>query len=254
MTDTPIRRTLCARKFNAVANDPEVRPWIGGEGPLDLSAVIANPANYALEGAHGGWVFARHEAGVYELHTLIAPAGRGWAAMRGWRAAERYLFSATDAREIVTRVPAHNEAAAWAAQLCGFRERFSRKDAFRAHTGQLVDVSYRARTIDDWWPRDHEAHEAGRVFHAQIETAKALADSALPDHPEDATHDQAAGAACLMIGAGNPRKGVWFYNRWAALAGYPPIQMISEAPLTIDTGAGVFVEVRGGIMEVIQCP
>jgi hypothetical protein len=216
--------------------------------------VVANPANHALEGAHGGWIFVRHGPEIYELHTLIAPAGRGRAAAEEWKQAARYIFTATDAREIVTRVPAHNRGAAVAARICEFRERFWRSDAFCTHTGELVGVSYQALTIDDWWPGDEEAHKAGQVFHAQIETAKALADSALPDHPEDPIHDQAAGAACLIIAAGNPRKGVWFYNRWAALAGYPPIGLISETPLVIDTGAGVFVQVNQGKMEVIQCP
>jgi len=249
-----VRRTLDARFLNFVANDLSVRPWIGGEGVLDLTAVIADPANVALRTAHGGWVFVRHEAGTYELHSLFLPEGRGRACLAAWRCAARYLFTATDAREIVTRVPASNRGAAFAAKLCGFRERFVRKAAFRTHENALVDVSYQALTLDDWWPADDEALNAGALFHALIEAAKAEAESALPDHPEDEAHDRAAGAACLMIAAGNPRKGVWFYGRWAALAGYPPVAILTESPLVIDIGAGVVVEVNDGNMEVIRCP
>ena len=243
-----------ARFLNAVANHPDVRPWIGGEGALDLGPVLADPLNVALTFEAGGWVFARHEAGIHELHTLILPEGRGRRARDAWREAERYLFARTDAREIVTRVPANNRGAALAARLCGFRERFRRTAAFRAAGGAMVDVSYQALTIDDWAGRDAEALKAGEVFHAQIEVAKSVADSALPDHPEDAAHDQAAGAACLMIGCGNARKGVWFYNRWARLAGYPGVRIVTECPLVIDVGEGMLVDVSEGTMEVIRCP
>jgi hypothetical protein len=247
-----IRRTLDARRLNAVANHPDVRPWIGGTGELDLTAIVADPANFALEAEHGGWVFVRHEAGTYELHTLFLPQGRGRACLRAWREAERFMFAATDAREIVTRVPANNAGAAFAARLCGFVERFTRAGAFRAPDGELVGVSYQARSIDAWWPTDAQALELGRVFHAQIETAKARADSALDVHDDDEAHDRAVGAACLMILSHNPRKGVWAYNRWARLAGYQAIALVAETPLLIDVRDAI-VGVKDGNMEVIQC-
>jgi hypothetical protein len=194
----------------------------------------------------------RHEPGTYELHTLFQPEGRGRACLRAWREAERFMFAATDAREIVTRVPAHNEIAAFAARLCGFRERFRRKDAFRTAASELVEVSYQGRTLDDWWPRDPEALAAGQVFHAQLEAAKARADSALARHDEDEAHDRAVGAACLMIAASNPRKGVWAYNRWAALAGYQTIVLLNEAPIVVDVRDAI-VGVKNGAMEVLSC-
>jgi hypothetical protein len=249
-----VRRTLDAARLNAVANHPEVRPWLGGRGPLSLDALAADPGNYALEAEHGGWVFVRHEPGVYELHTLFLPAGRGRACLAAWREAERFMWTATDAREIVTRVPAHNAGAFMAARICGFRERFTRAAAFVTDAGETVGVDYLGRAIDDWWPADAAALAAGEVFHAQLECAKARADSALPDHPADEAHDRAAGAACLMIAARNPRKGAWFYNRWARLAGYPPIAILTETPLTIDVGAGVIAQVTHDEMEVIRCP
>jgi hypothetical protein len=247
-----VRRTLDARPFNAVANHPDVRPWIGGEGPLDLAALVGDPANFALEAEHGGWILARHEPGIYELHTLFLPEGRGRTCLAAWREAERFMFAATDAREIVTRIPAHNAAAAFAARLCGFKERFARRAAFRTAAGELVDVSFQALTLDDWTFRDPAARHAGRVFHAQLEAAKARADSALETHAEDEAHDRAVGAACLMIGAGNPKKGVWAYNRWARLAGYATIALLNDSPITIDVRDAV-VGVKDGAMEVLTC-
>jgi RimJ/RimL family protein N-acetyltransferase len=250
-----LKRTLEAAFLNAVANHPEVRPWIGGEGELDLSAIAGNPINVALIHPHGGWVFVRHEPGTYEVHTLCRAAGRGKGQLTAWREAARWMFTRTDAREIVTRIPDDNPGAGAAAALCGFRQRFRREKAFRSIVaGRLVDVSYQALTIDDWAGRDPTCLDAGMAFHDRLEAAKARAASALPDHPGDLAHDRAAGAACLMIAATNVRKGVWFYNRWAALAGYPPIAILSLEPVVIDLGAGVIAGVTHETMEILSCP
>ena len=248
-----IRRTLDATFLNTAANHPDVRPWVGGDGPLDLTAVIADPANIAIEAEHGGWVLVRHEAGTYELHTMFLRAGRGRRYFEQAADALRYVFTASDAREIVTRVPVLNRGATFAAMRCGFVERFTRKDAWQGG-GNVCDVSYQALGLDKWAFTDPEAFVAGQVFHAQIEVAKVKADSALPDHPEDECHDRAVGASALMMAAGNVHKGVWFYNRWARLAGYETITLLSDAPSIIDVGAGVIVEVMSGRMEVLQCP
>lgn len=249
-----IRRTLDATFLNTVANHPDVRPWVGGVGTLDLTGIVCDPANIALEAEHGGWMLARHEAGIYELHTMFLRAGRGRSYFEQAAEAIRYVFSSTDAREIVTRVPADNRGAAVAAAKCGFVERFTRNDAWTRPDGVVCDVSYQALTLDRWAFTDPGAFNAGQVFHAQIEVAKVKADSALPDHPEDECHDRAVGASALMIGAGNVRKGVWFYNRWARLAGYETISLLNDTPPIIDVGAGVVVEVRGGRMEILKCP
>jgi len=245
-----VRRTLNPTFLNTVANHPQVRPMVGGEGPLDLSALIADPANIALEAEHGGWVLARHEPGIYELHTLFTPAGRGRACRQAARAMLAYVFTATDAREIVTRVPAHNRGAAFAAALFGFEERFSRENAFRTSAGETVSVSYQALSLDRWIAGSPDVLGQGHWFHAKLEGAKA--GSALPTHADDPAHDRAVGAAILMIRAGNPRKGVWAYNRWARLAGYAPIALITENPLVIDVRDAV-IEVRDGAMEVLLC-
>jgi RimJ/RimL family protein N-acetyltransferase len=242
-----MRRTLDPAFLNAVANDPEVRPWIGGTGALDLGPLIADPANIALESAHGGWVLIRHEPGIYELHTLFRRAGRGRVYFEAATAALDYVFAGTDAREIVTRVPANNPHADLAAARCGFSERFTRRDAFTDPDGRAWDVSYQGLDIDGWMMRSETALAEGRAFHEVIEGARGQS-----SHPDDEAHDRAAGAAALMIRAGNPRKGVWIYNRWARLAGYAPIALISEAPLAIDVVDAV-IGIRAGEMEILLC-
>lgn len=244
-----IRRTLDAAFLNSVANHPEVFPWIGAEKEIDLTDIVSNPANFALVTEYGGWVFVRHDAGTYELHTLILPEGRGRHSLKAWKEAARYMFCRTDAREIVTRVPEHNKGADFAARACGFKERFARVNAFKPLEGPAVNVSFRALTLDDWWPTDTAVADMGHAFHLQIEAAKGA-----PNHPDDDTHDRAVGATCLMVLSGVYRKAVWFYNRWALLAGYEPIKFLSDAPFLIDIGNGIIVTAIDGRMEIVKCP
>jgi hypothetical protein len=248
-----VRRTLDPTFLNTVANHPEVRPWIGGVGPIDLTSTLADSANFALQTDDGGWVFVRHEPAIYELHTLFLRRGRGRACVTAWREASRYMFCATDCREIVTKVPVNNLGAAFAAQKCGFAERFSRDGAFVDPQGALHEVSYQALTLDAWVARAGELDNGGHWFHAGMEKALKEASSALPAHPDDPSHERAVGAAIAMIRARNHRKAVWFYNRWARLAGYPLIALVTETPLVIDVGSGVVVEASGEEMEVILC-
>jgi hypothetical protein len=248
-----VRRTLAAAFLNTVANHPEVRPWVGGVGPIDLTETLADSANFALQTDDGGWVFIRHEAAVYELHTLFLRRGRGRRCIEGWREASRYMFCATDCREIVTKVPANNLGAVFAAQKCGFAERFTREGGFVDPQGQIHDVSYQAFNLDAWLARATELDNGGHWFHAVMEKALREAFSSLPAHPADPSHERAVGAAVEMIRARNHRKAVWFYNRWARLAGYPLVTLVTETPLVIDVGASVVVEATGQDMEVILC-
>ena len=77
-----------------------------------------------------------------------------------------------------------------------------------------------------------------------------------PEHPDDPVHDMAAGAALLMIERGQPAKGVAFYNRWARLAGYSEIRLVSDSPVTIDMSEDGIVCVLGlgsRGMEMLLC-
>ena len=243
-----VRRTLDAGLLNTVANHPEVRPAIGGAGEIDLSAVIGDPGNIALEAEHGGWVLHRHEPGTYELHTLFLPEGRGRGYFAAAAEALDFMFAASDAREIVTRVPVDATSGRPGRRLVGFVERFRRETAWEGREA----VSYQALDIDGWCARSASGLAAGRAFHDELELAKGLAGSARPAHPDDPAHDRAAGAAVLMARAGQARKAVWFYNRWARLAGYLAISLLNEAPVTIDVVDAV-VGVRDGTMEVLKC-
>lgn len=241
-----IQRTMDATFLNEVSNHPEVRPWLGGDGVLDLGALADNPDNVLLETDGGGWVLHPLLPGVYELHTMFLPEGRGRSYFAAAREALRWMFSATDALEIVTKCPDDNGPARMAASIAGFRERFHRDDAWKPGVG----VSYQVFSIDDWFVRDKECLAAGRAFHDTLEAAKTAAGSTLPTHPDDEAHDRAVGAAVLMIRGGNMSKAVAFYNRWAIFAGYATIEALS--PSLVDVRDAI-VEVRGDAMGVLKC-
>jgi hypothetical protein len=242
-----IYRTMDPTFANEVANHPEVRPFLGGEdGPLDLTHVVQNPANYVLEVmGEGVWVLRWAMAGVYDLHTLFLPEARGKTYFTHAREALRWMFTRTDCLEITTQCPDDNPGARMAASMMGFRERFRREAAWVTGAG----VSYRVFSVDDWFVRDKACLLEGRKFHEALELEKAAAGSTLEAHPEDATHDRAVGATALMILAGNTAKGVNFYNRWGVLAGYAPIVAMDQHTLDV---RDAIVEIHLGQMRVLH--
>lgn len=244
-----IKRTMSATFLNAVANHPEVRPFLGGmENPvLDLSPLVEDPRCICLEvSGAGGWVLQPILAGVYELHTIFLPEARGRAYFEQARQAVRMVFCKTDCLEIVTKCPDDNGPARMAAKLMGFRQRFRREDAWSPGVG----ISYQVFSLDDWFVRDEQCKLAGAAFHDALEAAKIATGSTLAIHPEDEAHDRAVGAACLMIKAGQIEKGVAFYCRWAAFAGYAPIFHLGNGLIDVQDA---IVQESNGEMQVLLC-
>lgn len=239
--DWRLRRTFNADGFNAVANHADVRPWLQApDGPIDLTATISNPANFALWCDGGGFVLVRHEPGIYEVHSLFAPEGRGHS-VAAMRAGFAYMFERTDADEIVTTCADDNRAALAFAKLAGFREVF-----------RTADTGRYSLTLMDWALSRPELELEGATFHALLESVKVANDSARPVHEDCAAHDRMVGAAFRMVQAGNPAKAVGHYNKWARMAGYAPIGLISANPPVLDVVDAV-IEWTGTDMEVALC-
>ncbi len=78
-----MERSFDVERINAVANHPEVRPFVGPAelGELDFTDAVAFDKNWFLMGEHGGYVLAWSAPNVHEVHVMILPEGRGkWAA------------------------------------------------------------------------------------------------------------------------------------------------------------------------------
>lgn len=247
-----LSRTMDAAFLNGVANHCAVRPALGGKGPLDLSTLIANPANVAMQTEHGGFLVIKQEPGIYEVHTLFLPKGRGPELIDPVADGLRFMFAETDCIELQTKVPAGNSSAARLALVAGFQTQFIRDDAWMGLDGSLEPVAYQTLTFDRWKAQDAALVGLGRDFHDRLEDAKAAAGSTLEAHPDDEAHDRAVGASVLMFKAGNARKAVWLYNRWAKFAGYQTIELLDPNPVTVDV-RDALIQVRNGEMEVLSC-
>jgi len=227
-------RTLDPTVLNEVANHPKVRPWLKGEGEVDLSALICDPANIALQFEGGGWVLRSLGACQYEVHSLFLPEVRGAKVRDNLKDALEYVFLQTDAVKLVTQLPVGNVAARALARIAGFRLWFG---------------EYHVLCIEDWIQASDACLQAGQQFHEKLEAAKRETGSALVVHEDDDAHDRAAGAAFLMGNAGNVAKGVWHYNQWAAVSGYAQISLLSVNPPMVD----IVDAVIGKDGEILLC-
>jgi hypothetical protein len=242
-----IERSFDVTFFNRIANHPDVRPWIGGKGVLDLTDAVMNIGNFALKAEGGGFILIQHEPGIYEAHSLFPPEGRRHS-IRAMRDGFDYMFSRTDCERIVTQVPDDNAPAQALAKLAKFRPMFRREEAERGPT------AYVSLSLDDWAMETASLEKDGAWFHDGMEAAKKRFNSSLPGHPHDPAHERAVGAAVRMVKAGNIDKAIAYYHRWSRFAGYPPLIEMSRNPLVFDVGAGVVATMIDGNMEVLLCP
>jgi hypothetical protein len=226
-----IARTFDATFLNTVANNEDVRPWLAGFGALDISAIVGNANNFALQSEFGGFVFTRFEAGRYEAHSMFLK-GHGTHAIRAMRAAVEWMFTRTDCEIILTKVPKNNLAAKGLGIAGGFKTMFERDDA------ALGPCDYISLTISDWALSSRDMEKHGVRLHDFFDTASKAAGVEWGEHPVDAVHDRAAGAALVMGERGQAAKGTLFYNRWASFAGYPTINLVSASPVVLDMSAG----------------
>ena len=198
-------RTLDSTYLNEVANHPEVRPWLKGEAALDLTPMVSNPQNIALQFEGGGWVLRSLGACQYEVHSLFVPEVRGAKVRDNLKDALEYVFVQTDAVKLVTQLPEGNVAARALARIAGFRLWFG---------------EHHVLCIEDWIQASDACLQAGQQFHEKLEAIS-------PSH--------AAGAAFLMLKT-NPAKAVWHFNQWAAVCFAPMIDLVSASPLMIRCG------------------
>lgn len=240
-----IRRTMNATLFNEVCNHPEVRPWLGGEGVLDVTPLLGNPGNYGLFGEGGGFILEARPAASYEVHSQFVPEGRKHS-FEAMRAGMDYMFTRTNALQLTTFLPDNNPAARGLALKGGFRE------WFRRETTPLGPGAQARIDIDDWIANAPELETDGERFHDALEAAKTQAGSSLPVHAHDAIHERYVGAAYRMFSRGQCQKGQAIYNRFAANSGYAPIRLLSEAPPVVDA-VDAIVGLENGEIEVLQC-
>ncbi len=230
-----IRRHTTAHSLNVVVNDPSVYEHVRGvaTGRLDLTPVVNNTDNVLLMGEYGGVLFLKHQPGVYEAHTQILPEGRGQWALDTVNECLDWLFTRTDAVDVVTRIPKGNHAAR------GLALAIHGKPEFRIEQGwvkdnQIVYADIYSLQIQTWMANTPNLEAEGILFHYKLEQEYERLGKEHEPHPVDPVHDRYVGAAVMMARNGQARKGVVFYNRWAGISGYAPVQVVSDDPVILD--------------------
>lgn len=247
-----IARATDATFINEVVNHPAVRPFVHGpKGPLDLTAVVANPNNIVLTGQHGGIIFTQLLPGLFEIHTQVLPDGRGTWALHMAQQAVEWLFSRTGAVEVFTRVPEGNVGAMALARACGAKP--EQRTMQSLGDGNPVAVEIYGGRIQDWIRTAPGLVDRGTDFHKRLESKARAAGIPINHHMQDNWHDRHVGAAAGMILGGQVVKGVLFFNRWAVMALAPLMKVISLQPLVLDI-TDCRLEIQGEDFEVVPCP
>lgn len=241
-----------ARKINLIVNHPDIHPWVKGmaEGEIDATPVFERGGAICLLAEHGGILFDAIQPGLYEAHTQVLPEGRGAWAVRAASACLHWLFTRTDAIEVVTRCPHGNLAAKGLARAIHGRLQFTNPNGW-VMDGKSVPADIYSLTAQDWMRTAPGLVERGQWFHEKLAAEFKRHGVEEQSHPEDLTHDRYVGAACEMILGGQPGKAAVFYNRYARMGGYAPIEIESLEPLAFNIGNALVV-VRGDEFWVPQ--
>lgn len=243
-------RTMNWRDLEDVANHPEVRPYLGGEGEIGLRDLILKPSTFAFtlqtpEGPApimGGFLVHWSSDGVYEVHSMFYPGSPYRDIVRFMRSCIQHMFVETDCVTLTTKMPRpvnkRIHALGWAA---GFHEVFTSEG-----------YSYQNIPLDRWACSCSTLEAEGEAFHAAIDAAKEARNSELPTHPHDPAHERMVGATMKMVRAGNTEKAVRVYNAWAVFAGYATISLLSNNPPVLDVQDAVVTMIDGNV-EVLIC-
>jgi len=232
------QRDFLADRINNVVNHPEVRPYVLAQNdePIDLSELLANPANVALMCDFGGLLFINLGSGAYEVHTQFLPNARGAFALVVTQNALRWMFTRTDALELWTKVPARNLGALGLVRAIHGQKEFTSAECL----GEKDVASYSLNYMR-WSQHAPSVKALGEWFHQKLE-AKFAANAIVEEvHPDDESHDRAVGATIETIRGGQIDKALALYNRWAQIAGYAPIRPVTGWPLVLDIQTALVV-------------
>jgi hypothetical protein len=247
-----VERHRCADRINAVLNDPDVRSWAAnGTGSVDISQQVADDNNILLMGEHGGCMFYRIQPGIYEVHTQVERAGRGEWTGGLTAACGHWMFTRTDAFEVLTRVPHGHVAAKAAAIAAGMRHEFTRP-AECLFRNRKVDVHIYSIRIQDWVQSAPWLVEIGAEFHDMLHAEAERLGVTDPPHDDDENHNRYVGAAVEMVRCGKLLKGVAFYNRWAAVSRHEPVRIVSQSPAVVQIDHGLHVTLDGETFRVTR--
>lgn len=222
--------------LNRLANDPAIRPYLGGGGDINLRSGIEDHSILAFSNLDGAFVLHSIRPQGYEIHTLFPAHAKFRCTIRLARAVLEHMFLWTDCERVFTQVPVTNKGADYLARACGLRETFVRKGAWDGE----VDVRYLDLPLDRWLPACSTHEDQGRRFAGKFGPS------------QDVVLHRVLGGVIEMFRTGNIVKGVNTWNMWAAFCVQPQMALVSEENATVD-----FMGRRWGLcyegLEVLQC-
>lgn len=148
-----LTRTTDAAFFTALANRPDVRPWLGWRtDPTEAidGAEMTTPENICLRHGDGGFCCVFVEPGVYTVHSMFPTDQRGTGTFAAIREAADYLFGEAGVSELITAVPVHNKAAKGLALAAHFEPIGVEPSAFVDTDGLTHDVKVFVLTRARW--------------------------------------------------------------------------------------------------------
>lgn len=224
----------CAPELNEIINHPEV---IGGhildaEPPIDITPALER-GGFGVLGEGYGFLLDAVTPGVVEVHTSILPEYRQQSRAITLASMDE-VFTQTNVTDIVTRIR-NNPPARQLAVSCGMQKLFER-DGF-----EFFGIG-----LHRWAAQCDRFTHLGQKFHETLEAA-----GVETDHGEDSNHDQYVGITFEM-GKKMPGKAQHFYNTWARLAGFHPLEILSMNPVTAYIGNAVVELVNDEVRVVCQ--
>ncbi len=237
-----IKRHRTAQFLNEIVNHPTVFPWVCGrhDGPLDMTPVIRDENNVLLAGRHGALLFIQLQPGLYEVHSQCLPEGRGAWMVSFVQSCVHWIFTRTECFEMMTRCPKGNLGARALARAVGGKFVFTNPRGY-TKGGKTISADIFSITIQDWMKTAPGLVERGHWFHERLEAEYKKFGRAEPPHDDDPVHDRYVGAACEMFLGNQAPKSCILYNRWARMADYAVINIVSMKPVAIDIADAILV-------------
>lgn len=222
-----------AAKINELINHPGVYEVIRGTvtEALDMSALVGKAPHVVMTCDHAGMIFICHQPGMYELHSVFLPQQDRVKSMAWARDVFDWMFTHTDACEIITKCPQTNPAAKMAAIKNGFLFEWLTRPLWPSDDFLVPFYVYSLR-IERWAQRATHMQALGHSFHDALHSQYADKGMDIVTHAEDLLHDQYVGIAVAMMV--NPFKAADFYNRWAVMNGYAKMFIEELQPLIIN--------------------
>ena len=250
-----LRRSFDAADINPILNDPDVFPFISVPGieRIDAAPLLENTQNILLMADGGGVLFVFKDPTRYEVHTNFLKAYRGAYAVKASLDAYHWMFTHTDCLELWTQVPEFNKAATRFCDLVGATLEFKRTNIWPTHEGN-VDLQFWSMKYDSWVRSTPDLAISGADFHKHLAQEFYRFGVTEPHHSDEECHDRQVGACLEMIYGGQPEKAVILYNRWARIASYAQIMLVSTRPLILDIGDAILqVSPEKQTFKVLKC-